>query len=150
VCAIPVPRFSHNNDRLIWGHSSYGNFSCKSAYLLQTNINEDIYSSSAFKCLWPLDILPRIKTFLWLAALDRLPTRSLLKARSIIEDGCPRCNLQTESILHVIRDCYHSKRIWNMLSLIPLSTEFFNSLYIHIWLKENCLSNKPSSLPHNG
>ncbi|GAV74010.1 zf-RVT domain-containing protein [Cephalotus follicularis] len=149
--AIPIPRFSPKNDKLVWDPSYDGNFSYKSVYLLQTDNKEDRYSSSAFKCLWLLDVLPSIKTFLWLATLDRLPTRNLLKARSIIEEEvCPGCNLQPKSVLHVLRDCYHSKLIWNLLSSIPLSTEFFYPSNIPIWLKVNCLSNKSSSLPHIG
>ncbi|GAV64391.1 zf-RVT domain-containing protein, partial [Cephalotus follicularis] len=99
-------------DRLVWSPSSDGIFTCKSAYLLQADNKESRYSSLSFKCLWSLYVLPHNKSFLWLAAIDRMSSRNLLKAQSIIkEDECPECNSQLESVLHVLRDCHHSKRI---------------------------------------
>ncbi|GAV64441.1 zf-RVT domain-containing protein [Cephalotus follicularis] len=96
-------------------------------YKVKNFENRSTYN--VFKSLWSLDVPPRIKTFLWLAVLNSLPMRSVLKNCSIIDnDMCPGCNSHSETVLHILRDCLYSKRIWKQVPSQKLSSSLNSNL----------------------
>ena len=63
IQAIPNPIISRGQDRIAWSGNPRGTFDLKSAYSLATaDVAPHPISSS---CIWKIDTLPKIKTFLW-------------------------------------------------------------------------------------
>lgn len=117
VCSIIVRNypvlFDTNMDGLIWNLTPSGSFSTKSAASL---VNEEIESPfhGLWKTIWKTGILERIRSFLWLVTHDRLPTRALCKRRNIVDDDiCQACLTDSESTVHVLRDCSLAIAVWN-------------------------------------
>lgn len=56
---------------------------------------------------------PRIKTFLWRALDNNLPVRTNLIRRGVeVDNECPLCGLEEESIGHLFFDCQVARGIW--------------------------------------
>lgn len=56
--------------------------------------------------IWRLNIMPKVKTFLWRCMQDSLPTRiNLLKRGIDIVHLCPNCGFEEETLEHTLRDC---------------------------------------------
>ena len=62
----------------------------------------------------------------------------------MVEACCPRCQCEVESILHLLRDCPFSRRVWNQSGGCVNNSNFF-SLSLQDWL----FSNATSNLLHN-
>ena len=89
----------------MWKYSKDGDFSTNSAYQLA---NEDDITENQLQeqCLWKLDVLPKIVSFLWLCVLGSIHVKSLMVVRGInCGKTCPLCNRHEETIVHLLRDC---------------------------------------------
>ncbi|MBA0721296.1 hypothetical protein Golax_008855 [Gossypium laxum] len=86
-------------DRLIWIHDNNGVFSLKKLSKLLIKGVEDI--SFAFDKIWKLKVPPRVKSFLWMISINRLPTKEFLTRRGVqlrqLERGCSWCDKELES-----------------------------------------------------
>ncbi|KAH7846284.1 hypothetical protein Vadar_012105 [Vaccinium darrowii] len=139
ILLVQPQRFDPQPDVVAWGNSSNGEFSSKSAWLLTKN----------FTCTPPFESWnwvrnvranPRIRNFIWLAALNRLKTKALLFLRKITQnDLCDICKTVCETMGHVLRDCCVAKAIWADVT-IPSGFVVSFSLSPSSWLKSNCES----------
>ena len=112
--ATPIPLITRVEDKLAWKFSPKGGFDLKSAYLLTIDSRGD----APFKgnWIWKLKTMPRIQAFLWKFMHNSIGVNHCLMARGVqVEAVCPRCHTEAESILHALRDCPVSKRIWLQL-----------------------------------
>ena len=50
---------------------------------------------------------------------------------------CPVCNIESETIIHALRDCPKAKCFWNFL-MPPLPSNIFYGVPLVDWLKLNC------------
>ncbi|KAL3533599.1 hypothetical protein ACH5RR_007120 [Cinchona calisaya] len=78
-------------DRIIWEPNNSGNFSMKSAYQLAWKVKlEDTQVSpcleGTIQWSWKLKVPRKVKFFLWLAMLERIPFKRLLFARNITQN----------------------------------------------------------------
>lgn len=63
--------------------------------------------------IWRLQVLPKIKHFLWLVITRALSTTTRLNTRGMkLDPTCKRCSLSDESINHVFFECPHSLHVW--------------------------------------
>ena len=109
--ATPTPKFAQVEDRLAWKYSPRGGFDLKSAYLLSIDSRGD----APFKgdWIWKLKTLLRIQAFVWKCMHNSIGVKQCLMTRGIqVEAYCPHCHIDAESILHALRDCPASKRVW--------------------------------------
>ena len=68
--------------------------------------------------IWKWKALECYKTFLWSCARERLLMNEKRVYKHLTnDDKCPVCQVATESILHVIRDCKVAADVW--LKLAP-------------------------------
>ena len=55
---------------------------------------------------------------MWRVGARCLPTRDLLRQRRIeVSDVCPLCQLEKESIFHVLVDCSFARSCWRLSSI---------------------------------
>lgn len=109
--ATPIPITTRMEDRLALKYSPRGVFDLKSAYLLTIESRWD----APFKgnWIWKLKTMPRIQNFVWKCMHYSIRVIQCLMARGLqVEASCPRCHREAASILHTLRDCPVSKRVW--------------------------------------
>ena len=105
VKAVQIQLFGNWKDSIMWKYSKDGDFSINSAYQLA---NEDDITENQLQeqCLWKLDVLPKIVSFLWLCVLGSIHVKSLMVVRGInCGKTCLLCNRHEETIVHLLRDC---------------------------------------------
>lgn len=134
--AVPFPTNHWCEDNVVWSSSPSGEFVQKSAYdIAKSNLG----SLAGFKedWVWKIDLLPKIKAFLWKCCHRSIPVMEVLQERSIGQDAnCQICNNGGESILHVLRDCEFAKSMWGKFGLVSNLPDFF-SVDLEEWLKKN-------------
>ncbi|CAN1166153.1 Putative ribonuclease H protein At1g65750 [Linum perenne] len=112
VAGMTPPQENRGADDWVWGLEKSGLFSIKSAYNLICQTNS-LPISNLWKGVWKWRGPNRIKHFLWLAAKDKLLTNEGRCRRGLSdEETCRWCDTETESILHVLRDCRFAKATW--------------------------------------
>lgn len=80
---------------------------------------------STWDLIWNLKSLPRVKTVLWITAHGRLGTSLNYAKRGIVPTAtCQRCHQGDESIIHALRDCNFSKKVWQEFNVV-LHPPFF-------------------------
>ena len=116
-------------DKLIWHATRDGNFSVRSGYhlLLQDCLASNPGCSShepdpLWKSIWAARVPAKVKTFLWRACHDSLPTKSGLYRRKVVPHPyCENCSNQMEDEIHALWSCSIVSSVWNS---IPDFSEF--------------------------
>ena len=113
IIAIPLSLVD-TPDRLFWPMNRSGAYSVKSGYkLLRESDDTETPGTSnhsgnweVWKQIWKLHVPNRIRTLLWRACCDSLPSKANLVRRKILQvTTCPNCNLETESTIHALWSC---------------------------------------------
>ncbi|GKV19445.1 hypothetical protein SLEP1_g29706 [Rubroshorea leprosula] len=81
----------------------------------ETDLQQPSFSTGEFRgqTLWRLELLERIKVFLWSAYKDILPTKENLRKRWVdIDNYCLVCGEMTETGVHVLKDCQFARAVW--------------------------------------
>lgn len=104
IQALHIPS-SDIKDTPIWGYSTNGLFTVKSANWIAHNISIDT-PKWPFRWLWAIEVPPKLKIFLWQICHKSLGVRHLLHARNIISfNDCPICSRDTETLDHLFLTC---------------------------------------------
>jgi len=110
---------SQTNDN--WSYKWGSNlFISTQAYL---HLLGSVTVSSVFQWLWNSSFLPKRKVSFWLALIDRLSTREILRRRNmnLPSYNCVLCHLNVEeSLRHLFFDCPFATSCWNILGLAQL------------------------------
>lgn len=85
ICLLPFSKMGHN-DKLVWEASTDGKYSASSVYLLELRrIRREkgeslsgLVNSGVWKKIWALNIPSGVKSFMWKAVREALPTRKNL------------------------------------------------------------------------
>ena len=131
LCALA----SSGWDRLAWSALTQDNFDLKSAYkIAMGDLHAEEFSR---KWIWNIDILPRIKTFVWQCYHNSIGVKECLVRKGMLEDGsCPLCRRTPESIIHALRDCKSIKPVWIQLGVRWTDRRFWTD-ELHEWLELN-------------
>ncbi|KAK9985759.1 hypothetical protein SO802_030710 [Lithocarpus litseifolius] len=122
IKAIPLS-FDDCRDVITWPLNCDGVYSVRSGYhlLLDMALNElprpsNLSNSKRFwKGIWGLNVPNRVKTLMWRAGSDSLPSKSNLRKRKIpIDDTCSNCGLESETTMHAIWSCPLLVSVWNV------------------------------------
>ncbi|KAG5516247.1 hypothetical protein RHGRI_037069 [Rhododendron griersonianum] len=119
---IPLPCLNRR-DRLIWHHSKNGVYSVKSGYHIATNLRAVKSASkpgssfqpgaNLWRTIWKLKIPNKIKNFWWRVCRNGLATKENLFRRKCAQSNiCPICNLEVESIEHLLFFCPWARAVW--------------------------------------
>uniref|UniRef100_A0A2N9E606 RNase H type-1 domain-containing protein n=1 Tax=Fagus sylvatica TaxID=28930 RepID=A0A2N9E606_FAGSY len=69
--------------------------------------------SNLWKNIWSLKVIPRVKSFLWRACLEALPTKANLFNRHLATSPLfDECHQEPEDIMHVIWYCKITNEVW--------------------------------------
>ncbi|WCJ29423.1 LINE-1 retrotransposable element ORF2 protein [Euphorbia peplus] len=125
-------------DGWYWSASPSGNFSVKSAYLIQSKIAGSMNPNTLvnWDCVWKLNSTERIRCFLWLVLHNGILVNvNRVRRRISTSDKCPSCS-GSESTLHLLRDCPQTQVLWRRF--VPQSqwSLFFN-VDFHVWMVGN-------------
>ncbi|XP_062006018.1 uncharacterized protein LOC133723218 [Rosa rugosa] len=136
ITAIPLA-ISDLPDKLIWGSTSSGIFSVKSAYKLLCD--DQGYQSYGWLRNWSLPIPPKLKIFLWSFVSGKLLTNEQRVIRRIATNSsCQFCTNTHESMLHIFRDCPKAKQVWQCFNIPPNMLTTFNLCWKD-WILANLL-----------
>lgn len=136
IRATPTPVQGNGKDELYWQLTASGKFTVQSAYQLLGEPEEE-NEDRLWQCLWSWKGPERVRTFLWLVAHNKLPTKQhCFRRNSVSNDGCPRCHLDTESTLHARSDCPWARNLWHRLLPGGEHRHFLTSS-LHGWLLHN-------------
>ena len=102
----------------MWAFSKDGNYLVKTAYMFGKGCNVDDFHKTWVE-VWKLDVLPKIRYFLWRACTNTLPVRAALKKRHIIDDAqCPGCLRSDEIQSHALMNCDRIKTFGQFVGVI--------------------------------
>jgi hypothetical protein len=117
---IPVSKYKQK-DKLIWLATTNGEFSVRSAYHLEKEIQDRKNGESSnqaryqaiWKRIWGLKVPNATKVFLWRACHNILSTKENLKKRKVVEDDlCIFCCQEQESVFHITWACPSAQDVW--------------------------------------
>ncbi len=121
IRAIPLSA-RQPRDCLIWAGTKKGIFTVKSAYdmlLSQAQVSEASTSSPCsgenhlWSSIWSTSVPPKIRTFMWRACKDILPTQTkLFDERCIHTFTCLWCCEEVETRDHVLWQCEFAQKVW--------------------------------------
>ncbi|XP_057794265.1 uncharacterized protein LOC131010651 [Salvia miltiorrhiza] len=124
-------------DRPFWPNGRGNMFSVKSGYLLACSLRNRNFASTSndnaclWNWVWALEVIPKVKLFLWKSLVGALPTSGALLDRSIpVDPICRRCGEGMETTEHALRDCPWVAFLWEMshLHLPPMNSTDFCSV----------------------
>jgi len=114
IQGIPIP-YTNVADSFCWGYTGSGEFSTKSAtWRAHDNISKD-HPVWPYNWIWKLDVMPKVKVFLWQLCHRALPSRGTLFRRGIhLDPFCPACNNALEDTDHIFLQCPLAQKVWDM------------------------------------
>lgn len=123
------------HDILVWSYSRNMKYSVKSGYWAATHdlregnlIEPPLGSVDLKKQCWKINIIPKIKAFIWKVLSGALSTYVQLCTRGInVDPTCQRCCLAEETINYVLFQCPHAFAIWRCSNL-PIENMFTQDL----------------------
>ncbi|GAU18899.1 hypothetical protein TSUD_228890 [Trifolium subterraneum] len=127
-------------DVFVWNHNKNGVYTAKSGYDWLLSRQEQVIGPfHSWSWIWKITGPEKLKILFWLACHEAVPTLAMLHHRNIASSPiCPRCSNHNETFLHCVRDCIHSKTVWDQLGFT--NSSFFDSTMAHEWLKHSYFS----------
>ena len=123
ILAIPLCR-NRSRDSLIWKENSKHEFTVKSAYKVAMRLRQqtEIEHSRAqedrkwWKMIWAMNVPPKVKSFMWRACSNILPTRENLRRRKVqVDPRCELCCQHAETCAHLLWECPFARNVWAMV-----------------------------------
>ncbi|KAH6775310.1 hypothetical protein C2S52_012871 [Perilla frutescens var. hirtella] len=143
ICTIPLPLY-RGTDQIMWRHTKNGIYSVRSGYFIACQMRDDQLnisvtsadSSSVWKWIHGLKVLPKIQHFLWASARGRLPVATELRRRQVQCDIlCQRCGVMGKMVEHALRDCEWMRFYWQVSPLRLNWNEGTSALTMKDWFK---------------
>ena len=107
VCVEP------QNDKWFWAISLNGEFSVNSAYCALNGEASSLGRNTVKWKIWKSKLHERLKMLLWRIASEILPTREQLgRFYMDLEESCPLCGIEKETMLHLFTKCSLSRALW--------------------------------------
>ncbi|XP_025635616.1 uncharacterized protein [Arachis hypogaea] len=135
IAAISPPSPWKMPDHVAWNLSSDGSFDLKQSY--QVLCNTPPSYNGTFNLVWRWCGPERVRYFLWLVANNAILTNAERQRRHLsTASSCPRCNIHSETTLHVLRDCAFASAVWDNLLPLAWNQSFFSS-NLQDWVSSN-------------
>ena len=116
IKGIPLCSFSQK-DKLIWPFTPSVQYSVKSGYcfLYEGSVPVQLIAKDSvfWKKIWGLEVLNKVKNFIWRACKEALLTKANLFRRKIAQDALyESCKVQSEDGSHSIFFCFDVQVVW--------------------------------------
>jgi hypothetical protein len=120
IQTIPI-NLTKQPDKQIWRGTSKGEFTVRSAYHMAKEKEGALLAgpswrseeSMVWKGIWRANVPNAVKSFMWKACHNLLPTKENLFKRKVIPDpSCPICGLEVETTSHILWECASSADVW--------------------------------------
>ncbi|KAL0004941.1 hypothetical protein SO802_012502 [Lithocarpus litseifolius] len=141
IFSLPISKTGCFNDKLLWKHSSFGDFQVHKAYSLLLKDFQVSYPNSGprvsipqevWRLIWRVKLTLKIDTFVWKLLHDSLPTFLNLNSRRInVYRDCPLCNIKVESSTHLFLSCQFARAIWHG-SALSIHTSTLNNISVQV------------------
>lgn len=97
--------------------------------------------------MWNLELLERVKVFIWKCLRDILSVCSNLNTRmQNISPLCPLCGAEEETIGHLFCFCNITRAVWNNNTLPPPTLSFSSAIAFKDWLLDQIICYKDEKL----
>uniref|UniRef100_A0A2N9GDA6 Reverse transcriptase domain-containing protein n=1 Tax=Fagus sylvatica TaxID=28930 RepID=A0A2N9GDA6_FAGSY len=115
-----IPLGSLMRDTLVWLGTPTGQFSTRSAYMMQIKAKESMSGSQSnpsrkhifWKGIWGVSVPHKVKVFMWRACNSTLPTKTNLFKRGVVSScSCMVCHEEAEIVLHTLWDCEYAREV---------------------------------------
>lgn len=124
----------------VWNKEASGIFT--TAYAFDADANPRNHKDEIFKIVWKWLGPKRVRAFLWTLATKCLLTNYFRCQRRLSYNNlCPRCDVNEENAIHLLRDCPFSILIWRMLGADQANKNFFQ-LPWNRWIIQNLKDTK--------
>ena len=71
---------------------------------------------STWNMVWSLNVPPKVRTFIWRACTNCLPTRDNLHCRRVrVDPTCEMCKQEPETTSHVLWTCPFARNVWALV-----------------------------------
>ena len=120
ILNIPLTNL-HSKDTLTWKENRRQKFSVKTAYRVAMQLSNPNWAdhsmarehSLVWNKIWSLNVPPKVRTFLWRACSNCLPTRDNLHRRRVsVEPHCEICQHRSETVSHILWECPLARNVW--------------------------------------
>ena len=114
IQSIPIP-VTDIADSFCWGYAGNGVFSTKTATWKAHDNIDRAQPKWKYHWLWKLDVMPKIRVFLWQLCHNALPSRGTLLRRGLqLDPLCPMCSMDIEDSDHIFMHCPMAQKVWDM------------------------------------
>lgn len=97
----------------------HGLFTFKSCYRALIG-DQPAHNKKEWAFLWKMDVPPKVKSFMWRAYANCLPTADLLRVRRVnCNSICSLCHSSDECNLHLFAHCPLAMQCWNYANILP-------------------------------
>lgn len=126
-----------------WNGDQRGIYTAASGYRWLLNNNRVLPQNQDWRWVWKICAPEKVQLLIWLTLHGILPTNELRFKRGLAHrPGCQCCSANNEGILHVLRDCPHSREIWYRSGLRPTRSFFTQSNVNTDWIREHISGNR--------
>ena len=115
ILQLPLPKTDAGMDKLVWKHSTTGEYKVKKAYdMLSGTPHRSAVPKAVWSTIWKLKLPMKIFTFIWKLLHNGLQVKSILNIRGIAsEPTCPLCSEDDETLSHLFLFCQFSRAVWH-------------------------------------
>lgn len=118
ILLIPLNR--REEDIWFWSKERSRNYSVKSAYHWLQSQKHNFNMGDNDRCwkrMWTLKVPLNVKHMVWRAAIGCLPIKIQLQSKQVnIDNFCPQCQVELESIVHALVTCSFAREYWTQLN----------------------------------
>jgi ribonuclease HI len=125
-------------DKIWWKHNKSGEYSTRSFTQAWWNLKD---TNHDLRHVWKGLAPPRAELLVWFILQEKMNTRSRLKRLNILKEDatvvCPFCELEEESVSHLLMHCLFSWKTWMKVLewwhiILPMSNS--PSQWFHAWM----------------
>jgi ribonuclease HI len=126
-------------DKLYWYATTNGKYTIRSGYQLllkerwisNPGSSRQVEPDPLWKQIWSLRTPTKVKTFMWRACQEALPTKAGLFRRKVIPSpGCDNCGAVSEDCIHALWQCPVISQVWSLVPTMPeAQKKCYNSFY---------------------
>lgn len=139
LTSIPCPVFSEDVDSYVWSTTAKEEPKFSAAYTWQ-DLRPSATVQTTANLIWFKGAIPRNSFNMWVANMDRLPTRARLASWGLsVPTTCCLCSAYDETRDHLFMTCHYSTSVWRLSigHLNPPDRMFTNWSELLSWIRGN-------------